>query len=96
MMEKLHGENNWEDLLIYSTKEGFYPFYETGHISDLQCPTLYLAGGELDREYWAAISYKQLNPYIHVAIIPLAGHLVHDEQPELYSHTLLKFINSIK
>jgi len=56
-----------------------------------------LVGEKQELEVSAAASYKQLNSHINISVIPLAGHLVHRDQPELYSQVLSAFIeNTLK
>lgn len=92
VLDKMHGGNDWRELLRMFNGEDFYPFDRTGDVASLSVPTLYLVGEEQELEVSAAGTYKQLNPAIHIAVLPFSGHLVHREQPDLYSHTLLNFI----
>lgn len=39
-----------------------------------------------------ATLYPKVNEDIHVAIVPFAGHLVHADQPEIYTRILEEFI----
>ncbi len=39
----------------------------------------------------AATTFKQLNKNIDIAVIPFAGHLVHNDQPKIYSNILSNF-----
>lgn len=71
--------------------DGFYPFSKTGEVSELGMPVMYMIGEEREPEIEAALTYKSLNPRIHLSVIPFAGHLVHREQPDLYSETLARF-----
>ncbi|MGE7603447.1 alpha/beta fold hydrolase [Peribacillus sp. NPDC097675] len=95
ILDEIHGKNDWKALLRSFQEDDFYPFDETGDVSNLRVPTLCLFGEAEENERSAAISYKQLKPDVHVSIIPLAGHLVHRDQPELYSQTLYTFIESL-
>ena len=40
-----------------------------------------------------ATIYPKQNEQIHIAVVPFAGHLVHNEQPELYTKILEVFFN---
>ena len=55
-----------------------------------------MVGGTEEQEISAALSFNQLNPAIHISIIPFSEHLVHREQPELYSLTLHTFLKPLK
>ncbi|MFE7061414.1 alpha/beta fold hydrolase [Sutcliffiella sp. NPDC057660] len=91
-MNQMHGENDWRAMLASWQQEDFYPFEETGAVRDLSMPTMCLVGGESSLEFEAACCYKKSNESIQVSIIPFAGHLVHRDQPKLYSETLLVFL----
>ncbi|KAB2331909.1 alpha/beta fold hydrolase [Bacillus mesophilum] len=91
-LNEIHGDNDWKSLLRFMAEDDFYPFEHTGNVSALQMPTLYTVGEQQEQEVSAAITYKQLNPNIHISVIPFAGHLVHREQPNLYSQILHTFI----
>ncbi|MBP3951554.1 alpha/beta fold hydrolase [Bacillus suaedae] len=93
-LSEIHGGNDWKSLLHSFCEDDFYPFHETGDVSMITIPTLCIVGEKENVEVSAAITYKQLNPAFHIAIIPFAGHLVHREQPELYSHTLEAFLKN--
>lgn len=95
ILDEMHGENDWKALLRSFQEDDFYPFNETGDLSELSVPTLCLFGEAEENERLAAMAYKQLKPDIHVSIIPFAGHLVHRDQPDLYSQTLYTFIESL-
>ncbi|TYS58112.1 alpha/beta hydrolase [Sutcliffiella horikoshii] len=93
-LNEIHGENNWKSLLHSFNEDGFYPFDETGDVSNIKIPTLCIVGEKQNLEVSAAITYKQLNSNINISVIPFAGHLVHREQPDLYSQTLHTFLKS--
>lgn len=95
-LNQMHGKNDWKALLRSSTQPNWYPFHETGNISELTVPSLCIVGGASEDEFSAAVSFKQLNPAIHIATIPFAGHLVHREQPTLYTQMLYTFIETLK
>jgi pimeloyl-ACP methyl ester carboxylesterase len=94
-LNEIHGENDWKTLLYSFNEDGFYPFDETGDVSNIKIPTLCIVGEKQNLEVSAAITYKQLNSNISISVIPFAGHLVHREQPFLYSQTLYTFLNNI-
>jgi pimeloyl-ACP methyl ester carboxylesterase len=73
-----------------------YPFHQTGDVSDLNVPALRIVGDMQELEVSAAITYRTLNPSIHLSIIPMAGHLVHKDQPALYAQAVHTFIKGVK
>lgn len=91
-LNEIHGDNDWKSLLQSFNADDFYPFEETGDVADLKMPTLCLVGEKQELEVASALTYKQLNSNISIAVIPFAGHLVHRVQPELYSETLNIFL----
>lgn len=94
-LNKIHEENDWKRLLRSFNHDDFYPFDHTGDVAGLNVPTLCMVGEQQTLEVSAAITYKQLNADINIAVIPFAGHLVHREQPELYSQILYTWVNFI-
>ncbi len=88
-LNEIHGENDWKTLLYSFNEDGFYPFDETGDVSNIRLPTLCIVGEKQNLEVSAAITYKQLNSNINIS-----GHLVHREQPFLYSQTLHTFLKN--
>lgn len=95
-LNDIHGKNDWKLLLKSFNDKDFYPFHETGEVSDLNMPILYIVGENQELEVSAAVTYKNLNKNINISIIPFSGHLVHREQPDLYSRTLDTFFTNIR
>ncbi|WOV86325.1 alpha/beta hydrolase [Sporosarcina oncorhynchi] len=89
-------ESDWREFLKQSMVEDWYPFNETRDVSTLSCPTLFIVGEEKKHEVVGAIQYPIQNEQIHVAIVPFAGHLVHSEQPEVYTSHLNLFIRKVE
>lgn len=42
-----------------------------------------------------AILYPQMKENVHVSIIPFASHLVHTDQPDIYTKVLDVFLQNI-
>ncbi|MFC4323102.1 alpha/beta fold hydrolase [Litchfieldia salsa] len=87
-LNEIHGESDWKTLLRSFNDDDFYPFDELGDVSSLKIPTLCIVGDKEELEISAVTTYKMLNPTFNISVIPFAGHLVHREQPDLYSKTL--------
>lgn len=83
-------------MLCSFNEEGFCPSDKTGDVADLKVPALCIVGEQQELEVAATVTYKQLNASINIAVVPLAGHLVHRDQPELYSEILYTFIKDIE
>jgi len=88
-------ESNWQEFLAESIKEDWYPFHETMDLSAINCPTLYIAGEDKRHEIEGVSIYPSQNENIHVAAVPFAGHLVHSEQPEVYTAILNLFLSKV-
>ena len=95
-LNQMHGNNDWKALLESFNSDDFYPFHETGELSDVTAPILYVVGDREELEVEAAVTYKKLHANTQIAVIPFAGHLVHREQPDLYSRNLSAFIENSK
>ncbi|WBL17168.1 alpha/beta fold hydrolase [Sutcliffiella sp. NC1] len=93
-LNQIHGENDWRSLLRSFNEKDFYPFEEIADVAELNTPALCLIGEEKELEVSATNTFKEMNQHIHLGIIPFAGHLVHRDQPDLYSQMLLTFIKS--
>ncbi|OLS38082.1 alpha/beta hydrolase [Alkalihalophilus pseudofirmus] len=94
-LNTIHVNNDWRALFKSWTAPNWYPFHETSNAASLACPTLCIAGDGLSDEIEAAITFRKLNSSIQLAIIPFANHLVHREQPSLYTETLNLFLQEV-
>lgn len=90
---QLH-HSNWEQFLYMARNEDWYPFHETNNLIGIHAPILCMVGEGSKHETKSAMDYSKMKDNVHVAIIPFAGHLVHSEQPEIYSKILEEFINN--
>jgi len=88
----LHGEG-WEQFIYMGRDETWYPFDETNDLSGLKVPTLFIVGEGNVNETKGAVIYPKVNQDIHVSVIPFASHLVHIEQPEIYTKILEMFLS---
>lgn len=88
-------ESDWQEFLAQSIKEDWYPFHETMDLSAIKCPTLYMVGEDKRHEIEGVSIYLNQNENIHVAAVPFAGHLVHSEQPEVYTAILNLFLSKV-
>ncbi|WP_439876082.1 alpha/beta fold hydrolase [Bacillus mycoides] len=93
-MNQIHVKSDWKGLFESWQVKDWYPFHETGDVVNLQIPTLCIVGGDSEDEVTAATTFKQLNKNIHIAVIPFAGHLVHNDQPKMYSYILSNFLQN--
>jgi pimeloyl-ACP methyl ester carboxylesterase len=88
--------NDWKALLKSFNSDDFYPFHETGELSDVTAPILCMVGEGEEIEVEAAVTYKKLHANAQIAVIPFAGHLVHRDQPDLYTRTLSALLEHSK
>jgi pimeloyl-ACP methyl ester carboxylesterase len=88
----LHNETSWRSLLDLTNDNSWYPFHVTGDVSDISSPVMIIVGEGNKNETQGAIYYQKVLPHAHIAVIPFASHLVHDQEPEIYSKILEKFL----
>ncbi|GAA3716501.1 alpha/beta hydrolase [Salinicoccus jeotgali] len=86
-------KGNWQALLKITQDPDWYPFNTTSDLSMIHCPTLFIIGEQNVNETIGAIKYPEMNPKIHTAVIPFAGHTVHLDRPEIYNEILEIFLN---
>lgn len=75
--------------------ENWYPFEETRDLNGINSPILYIVGEGMKAEVKGALLYHSMKDDIHVSIIPFASHLVHSEQPGIYTEILEGFIHEV-
>ncbi|WP_027963995.1 alpha/beta fold hydrolase [Halalkalibacillus halophilus] len=92
--DNLH-KSDWRQFLEMVKDENWYPFEETKDLDGIISPVLYIVGEGNKEETKGTLLYPLLKDDVHVSIIPFASHLVHLEQPDLYSRILEKFITEI-
>ena len=88
-------EADWRKSLALAKDENWYPFQETKDLDGIASPVLYMVGEGNSAETKGALSYPSMKEDIHVCIIPFASHLVHSDQPELYSKILEEFLTRV-
>lgn len=92
--DTLH-HSDWRELLNLAQDENWYPFNLTGHLDGMTSPVLYMVGEGNKTETKGALLYPAMKEDVHVCIIPFAAHLVHDEQPEIYTKVLERFLQEV-
>ena len=92
--KNLHGAG-WDRFITMGRNEQWYPFHETSDLTGIAAPVLVMAGEGNSTESISAIDYGREQENVHVAILPFGSHLIHAEQPELYSKTLELFLKNI-
>lgn len=93
--DNLH-KSDWKQFLYMAQDENWYPFQETKDLDGINSPVLYMVGEGNKDETKGAILYPLLKEDVHVSIIPFASHLVHSEQPEIYTKVLDTFIKKVE
>lgn len=89
--DQLH-TSDWRQFIYMGRNEGWYPFEDVKTINEFNFPVLFIVGEGKPHETIGATMYPKVNKNVHVAIIPFAGHLVHVDQPEIYTSILEEFI----
>lgn len=88
--DRLH-RSDWRKLIQLGWDENWYPFHETKSFKGIGAPILYMVGEGQPAERKGALYYAE--EQVRIAVIPFASHLVHSEQPHLYSLTLEQFLS---
>lgn len=96
MLNEIHGDTDWKTSLRSFNNDEFYPFDKTGDVAELKVATLCMMGEQQELEVSSTVRYKQLNSNINISVIPFVGHLVHRDQPDLFTQTLHTFIRNVK
>ncbi|WP_096185774.1 alpha/beta fold hydrolase [Evansella halocellulosilytica] len=92
--ENLH-KSNWRQFLEMAKNENWYPFEETNDLDGIIAPILYMVGEGNKAEAKGTLFYPSIKDDVHVSIIPFASHLVHSEQPDIYTRILEKFLKKV-
>lgn len=89
--EALHGAG-WQRFIQMGQRPDWYPFQETQSLNGIDAPILVLAGEKSAPEVAGAVEYKKAQENIQIAVIPFASHLVHSDQPEIFTEILELFL----
>ncbi|MFC4410124.1 alpha/beta fold hydrolase [Chungangia koreensis] len=92
---QLH-DSDWRQFLELGRREDWYPFEDMQAFNHFSFPVLLLVGERQSAETAAVELFPENNENVHIAIIPFAGHLVHDEQTEIYVRVLEDFLLNCK
>lgn len=88
--------SDWRQFIHFGKDENWYPFDDVKAVTDFEFPVLFIVGENKSNETIGASIYPKVNPNVRVAIVPFAGHLVHVEQPEIYTKIVEVFIERAK
>ena len=88
-------QSDWKQFLVFAQDEEWYPFEITKDLTGIQSPILYMVGEGNESECRSALLYQSMHENIHVAIIPFAAHLVHEEQAGIYTEVLREFLGKV-
>ncbi|WP_455675168.1 alpha/beta fold hydrolase [Pradoshia sp.] len=87
--------SDWKQFITMGQDEEWYPFDLTKDLDGIQSPILYMVGEGNNDESKSAILYQALKEDIHISIIPFASHLVHAQQPKIYTEVLSLFLENV-
>ena len=87
--------SDWKQFLNMGQNQEWYPFEETKDLDGINCPVLYIVGEGNKDETKGAIVYPLMKEDVHVSIVPFAAHLIHSEQPEIYTKVLELFLDKV-
>ncbi len=85
--------SDWRKLIQLGWDEDWYPFQETESFEGIDSPILYMVGEGQAAERNGALYYADKD--VRIAVIPFAAHLVHSEQPQVYSLFLKEFLSRV-
>lgn len=89
--DQLHG-SYWKRFIYLGKNESWYPFEDMLSMYNFQFPVLYIVGEKNAHERVGAVIYPEKNKHIHVAVVPFAGHSVHEDQPGIYTRIVEEFL----
>lgn len=93
-MDEIH-EGDWRKVLTNDIGKDWYPFEYTSKFPLIDKPALLCVGENAHHEL-NGIEQLYMNDNVHIAIVPFAGHLANEKQPELFSKIVETFLNEIK
>ncbi|TQR18690.1 alpha/beta fold hydrolase [Psychrobacillus vulpis] len=93
--DQLH-VSDWRQFIYLGRDEDWYPFEDMKTLNECNFPVLFIVGEGNQHETIGASIYPKENKNVHIAIIPFAAHLVHEEQPEIYTRILEEFLEQSK
>lgn len=89
--DQLH-QSDWRLFLEMAKNEDWYPFEWTKDLTGVDVPVLILVGEENEAEVEGALHYRMLKEDVHIGIVPFATHLVHAQQPAIYTELIQTFL----
>ncbi|UBH22642.1 alpha/beta hydrolase [Macrococcus armenti] len=93
-MDEIH-EGDWRKVITNDVGKDWYPFEYTSKFPLIDKPALLCVGENAHHEL-NGIEQLYMNDNVHIAIVPFAGHLANEMQPELFSKIVETFLNEIK
>ena len=92
-MDDIH-EGDWRKVITNDIGKDWYPFEYTSKFPLIDKPALLCVGENAHHEL-NGIEQLYMNDNVHIAIVPFAGHLANEMQPELFSKIVETFLNEI-
>lgn len=90
-LDQLH-QSDWKQFIYMARDIDWYPFDYTSNLNGISAPILFIVGEGNKAEVASASKYQGLHENVHVAVLPFSTHLVHVQQPKLYTEILLEFL----
>ncbi|WP_377890068.1 alpha/beta fold hydrolase [Alkalihalobacillus sp. R86527] len=94
-LDQIH-DSDWKQFIYMARDVDWYPFEHTADLNRIDAPILYMVGEGNKDEVISASTYQRMHENVHVSVIPFASHLVHVEQPALYTEMLLAFLDKVE
>lgn len=89
---ELHMKNNWKALLEITFHSNWYPFEQIKQLEEVEIPTLLIAGTNAEYDTKYLFSHFNNSTFIDKAVVPKAGHQVHQDAPNLFNVIVEDFI----
>lgn len=93
-LDQLHS-GDWKQFIYMARDVNWYPFELTSDIDGVHVPVLFMVGEGNHDEVKSASKYQRMHENVHVSVLPFASHLVHSEQPSLYTEMLTAFLDGV-
>lgn len=94
-LDQLH-DGDWKQFIYMARDVNWYPFEITSDFNGVDVPILFMVGEGNPDEVISGSKYQRMHENVHVSVIPFASHLVHSEQPTIYTEVLETFLDKVE
>ncbi|UOR12834.1 alpha/beta fold hydrolase [Halobacillus amylolyticus] len=90
-LDNMH-QSDWKQFIYMAQNQDWYPFEYTSDLANINAPILVMVGEGNKPEVASASKYQGMHENVHVSVIPFCSHLVHEQNPEMYTLILEEFL----